>query len=68
MSTELRIRELWETIEAAGRNPTDFHIAVHQKESGWVVVRSRGVVRSYPIGGETKILLSAEIRHGKFGR
>ena len=67
MSEQVKLRELWDTIEAAGRQTTDFHIALNPREPGWVVVKSRGTTRSYPIGVETAVLLSAEIRHGKFG-
>jgi hypothetical protein len=67
MSEQVKLRELWDTIEASGREPTEFHIALNPREPGWIVVKSRGTTRSYPIGVETAVLLSAEIRHGKFG-
>ena len=68
MPDQAKLSELWTTIEAAGRQRNDFHIALNPREPGWVVVKSRGTTRSYPIGVETAVLLSAEIRHGKFGR
>lgn len=67
MSEQVKLGELWNTIEAAGREPTEFHIALNPREPGWIVVKARGTTRSYPIGVETAVLLSAEIRHGKFG-
>jgi hypothetical protein len=67
VSDEIRFSELRSTIEAAGRKATEFDIALSPRDPGWVVVKSGGTVRNYPMGVETAVLLSAEIRHGKFG-
>jgi hypothetical protein len=68
MTREVKFSELWQTIERAGRSHADFHIAVSHREPGWIVVKSRTTTRNYPMGWETAILLSAELRHGIFDR
>jgi hypothetical protein len=59
------IREIASTIERWGRT-ADFRVTPSSSAPGWVTVRSAKRARSYPIGREAPILVSAEIRHGVF--
>ena len=64
MHEERHIREVITTIERWGRSPAEFQVAPDTLNPGWITVRSPTRARSYPLGRETAILVSAELRHG----
>ncbi len=68
MADDSVLVDLTNTIVTAGWNSKEFLVALSQREPGWVVVRNATVTRHYPLGREATILLSAELRHGVFGK
>lgn len=66
MSDDDGIKALWDTIERCGRDQRQFQISRSQSNPPWVTVTGPNQTRTYPLGREAPVLLSAEFRHGIF--